>query len=103
MLYKLAEVAEKLRRDGDEERWLTRAVEEGLRAVVERRKEVREEVEESKVEVQEVPMPSWLSKADLGACLDKLGEFYLKKGQAELVSPFLSFFFFCLTTHYIIW
>ncbi|CDZ97592.1 Tetratricopeptide TPR1 [Phaffia rhodozyma] len=95
VLYKLAEVAEKLGKVEDEEMYLTRAVEEGLRGVMERRKEIKKTLDEvnqqsgggREEELEPVPMPSWLSRTDLGACLDKLGEFYMKQGNSDYAAP----------------
>lgn len=56
-----------------------------MRGVVEARKASRAAIEASPspVVLDDIPMPNWLSKTDVSACLDALGSFYLRKGNAE--------------------
>jgi len=63
-LCKLGEVAEKLKRIDEEELYLTKALEDALRAVVQARKQAKSKIEEQGGNTagwEDLPMPGWLS------------------------------------------
>lgn len=75
----------------EEEKWLTCAVEELLRVVKDegrqagRGMEKTGQGEETPVMLAELEMPKWVSKTDMGAPLEALGQFYSREGKAEYV------------------
>ncbi|KAG1745262.1 hypothetical protein EDB19DRAFT_1693509 [Suillus lakei] len=92
LAYKLGQLASE--RDVDEEeKWLIWAVEEVLRlsglgvtnANLDMNTKVRENSGSSALE--ELELPSWMSKTDLGAPLEALGALYAKKGKIEYAMP----------------
>lgn len=98
ILCKLGEIAERLGNTAEEEKFLTKAVEAGLRAVVGERRKLKERLEgkpqnaaeaEKKEAVvvpgeeEELPMPTWLGKVDIAAAVESLGNFYVREDKAE--------------------
>ncbi|KAI0947767.1 hypothetical protein AcW1_009444 [Taiwanofungus camphoratus] len=77
----------------EEEKWLTCAVEELLRVVKDegrqagRGMEKTGQGEETPVMLAELEMPKWVSKTDMGAPLEALGQFYSREGKAEYAIP----------------
>lgn len=92
LAYKLGQLSSE--RDVDEEeKWLIWAVEEVLRLSVlgmthansDMNTKTHENSESSALE--ELELPSWMSKTDLGAPLEALGALYAKKGRIEYAMP----------------
>jgi hypothetical protein len=91
ILNKLGEVCEKLGDDQGVEDYLGRAVTEGLKGIVEARREAAAAAQKrekpaskgSAEELEDVVMPKWLSKTDVAACCDSLGQYYMRKQKPE--------------------
>lgn len=87
ILYKLGEISEKLERDDETEKFLSRAVTESLRAVVEARREVAAGIKAGTTKEADVTddmmLPNWLSKTDVAASCEALGSFYMRKEKPE--------------------
>ncbi|KAG7090179.1 hypothetical protein E1B28_011786 [Marasmius oreades] len=80
---KLGELAEQLGKPREEEeKWKVWAVEEILRVVK------AEATEEKKtLDLPMMPLPKWITKADVGAPLQQLGAFYARTGKLEYAMP----------------
>ncbi|KDQ13333.1 hypothetical protein BOTBODRAFT_175646 [Botryobasidium botryosum FD-172 SS1] len=93
---KLGEIAGRLRRDDDEEAWLVCSFEETLKAIrgdaalagvstiSSRTGDIRDD---GQIALDDLDLPEWLNKAELGAVTERLGEFYARKGNAEYAVP----------------
>ncbi|KAL7409473.1 hypothetical protein BDY24DRAFT_403201 [Mrakia frigida] len=89
ILSKLGEVAEKLKRVDEEELYLTKALEDSLRAVVQARKFARSKIEEQGGNTagwEDLPMPGWLSRTDVAVCCDNLARYYVRTGNGDYAS-----------------
>ncbi|THH19114.1 hypothetical protein EW146_g1984 [Bondarzewia mesenterica] len=73
----------------EEERWLTWAVEEGLRIAKSAGKGKTEKVGEDPdtVVLSELDLPGWMRVADVGAPIEALGAFYARTGKTEYAIP----------------
>ncbi|KAF9262498.1 hypothetical protein L218DRAFT_945333 [Marasmius fiardii PR-910] len=81
---KLGELAEQLGKPREEEeKWKVWAVEEVLRIV---KAEAKEE-ERRTMDLPMMPLPKWISKADVGSPLEQLGAFYARSGKLEYAMP----------------
>jgi hypothetical protein len=92
ILNKLGEVCEKLGDDKGVEDYLGRAVTEGLKGIVEARREAAAATQNGGKksadkgvadELEDVVMPKWLSKTDVAAVCDSLGQYYMRKEKPE--------------------
>ncbi|QRV90672.1 TPR-2 domain protein [Ceratobasidium sp. AG-Ba] len=87
---KLAELASRFGQQEDEERYLVFGVEEVLRMVKEESESAptpssqTPELQEPK---QELSLPTWVSRTDAGAVLERLAEFYSKTGRQDYAVP----------------
>jgi len=82
---KLGELSEELDRPLEEqEKWLVWTVEEMLKLVkAEGKGSSKEALAEEQVNLPLLVVPSWISKADMGAPLEALGAFYARTGRIE--------------------
>lgn len=85
ILSKLGEVAEKLKRDDEEEKYLTMALQDALKGVIEVRRAAKTKWEKKRNAdgVEDLPTPSWVSQADIAICCENLANYYVKKGNGE--------------------
>jgi hypothetical protein len=84
LAYKLGQLASEQDVD-EEEKWLIWAVEEVLRLSGLGKKDVNSDTnaKTQSSALDELELPTWMSKADLGAPLEALGALYAKKGRIE--------------------
>jgi hypothetical protein len=93
--HKLGEMAEMYQQpQEEEEKWLTMAVEEVLRVVkdmqdvAKKGREKEKEKEKEKVKavktlLDDLELPPWVSRTDIGAPFESLGAFYARAGNIE--------------------
>ncbi|KAF5344033.1 hypothetical protein D9758_012877 [Tetrapyrgos nigripes] len=90
---KLGQLAQELQRpQEEEEKWLVFAVEEMLKLVKSEGKgpgsnSAKDALEEGQVSLPLLVVPSWISKADMGAPLEELGAFYARIGRIDYAMP----------------
>lgn len=84
LAYKLGQLASERDLD-EEEKWLVWAVEEVLRLSGLGMTNAKSDSGSSALE--DLELPSWMSKTDLGAPLEALGALYAKKGKIEYAVP----------------
>ncbi|TFK49177.1 hypothetical protein OE88DRAFT_1663615 [Heliocybe sulcata] len=89
---KLGEMADRYQLgDAEEEKWLTWAVEEMLRTLVDMRQhhktseDAKREDKQKDVQLvlAELSLPKWVTKTDVGAPIEALGTFYAKTGKVD--------------------
>lgn len=84
ILSKLAEVAEKLKRPAEEEKFLTEALQDALKGVIEVRKLARNRYVEKRTDgLEDLPTPNWVSRADIAICCENLAAYYVRTGNGE--------------------
>ena len=84
ILSKLGEVAEKLKRPDEEEKYLTMALQDALKGVIEVRRLARKNFVEKRTDaLEDLPTPTWVSRADIAICCENLAAYYVRTGNGE--------------------
>lgn len=92
---KLGELSRKMGLEEKEERWLNLGLEELLRLLSGKRRSPKltgqnagpvEDDGNAEIEnaLKDLALPDWVSNSDLGGVMERVGEFYARKGNAEL-------------------
>jgi len=85
MASKMADLAAEVHDETLEEEWAVWAVEEVLKGGIEQKKELGKGKE--KAGDEELPLPSWVGKAETVSVLERLGSLYADKGNVEFAVP----------------
>jgi hypothetical protein len=82
---KLGELSGRMGNGESEETWLTIGVEELLSQIKSRSgmASTPNHSTQTNAPLSDLPLPGWLTSADVGGVLERLGEYYVRKGKPE--------------------